>query len=538
MPIYPQNRTYESGFYNNKNNSGKDDRVYSAKDIRKPYDVIFSDGIKPTIDGDAGDVLEVSSSGGLGISINAGYAKIGGAWFENKSPYAIILDNPISSTRYDCVIIRNDDSESVRDSNIYIKSLNHIPTVNDLTRNDDIYEICIAYVVVKSGAVSISNSDIVDTRTEGTLCNVMNGVGATVIRTYRSTYFSETLNQTSIPIGITQYDRTRDVLTVYIEGRAMTLNTNYTITNNDYISLVIGLPVLNTKVEFEVKKNLNGATNGTVSQEVSVLIGDVALINQKVAHDYYCNSLTDNSIISNIVKEYQSSDVEANIRLRIHGTFGVTAPVGNHTGASSDPYTWFDFSHVGDLKTNVIIDFSDCSAVEINVPNNSYNEIFIGNKIYIEGLKLRVENQTAAIHVTSIENGGFNATNCRFNITGGKTLTYLARSGTFTNCYGNVKTYVDEGYCFHTKGMLRIIGGEYYSYALSTGIVVTNNQSNSFAIMYCVNCPKLDVSGLKQTYFAHTNDESKITSLSTITSLTSGSVTELYTVRMDFPNMM
>ena len=39
MPVYPQIKTYRGGFYNNKVVDGTNDRTYSAKDIRKPYEL-------------------------------------------------------------------------------------------------------------------------------------------------------------------------------------------------------------------------------------------------------------------------------------------------------------------------------------------------------------------------------------------------------------------------------------------------------------------------------------------------------------------
>ena len=89
MPIYQSNKTYRGGFYNNRVINGNNDRVYNAEDIRKPYDVIFSDGVMPEADGTAGETLKVKSVGGMVISVNAGNAKLGGAWFENTAVYNI-----------------------------------------------------------------------------------------------------------------------------------------------------------------------------------------------------------------------------------------------------------------------------------------------------------------------------------------------------------------------------------------------------------------------------------------------------------------
>ena len=144
MPTYGT-ITYKAGFYNNKKNSnGEDDRVYTAEDIRKPYTSIYTKGVKPEADGTAGEMLKVSAAGGMNITVAAGEANLG-AWFINESAFNITLDNSTGADRYDAVIIRNDDSDAVRMPSIFIKSLSRVPTVADLTRDDKIYEICVAY---------------------------------------------------------------------------------------------------------------------------------------------------------------------------------------------------------------------------------------------------------------------------------------------------------------------------------------------------------------------------------------------------------
>ena len=284
MPVYPLTKTYRGGFYHNKKTNGVNDRVYEAEDLRKPYNVIYTDGVKPDADGTAGENLKVSSLGGLSISVSTGFAKLGGAWFENESAYNITLDSASATDRYDCVIIRNDDSESVREPSIYIKSLSAIPTINNLIREGDIYEICVAYVKVPALATSITDANIVDTRTDGELCNVMSGVGAMVVTTFENTYYSTSVNQTVIPIGIPQFVRTMDKIVVMVEGRVFTQGVNYTINDNENITLNIGLPVLGTKVQFQVIKNVKASGAETIVQEVLAMRAELNAINNKIAN--------------------------------------------------------------------------------------------------------------------------------------------------------------------------------------------------------------------------------------------------------------
>lgn len=284
MPVYPAVKTYWGGFYNNEKVNGADDRVYSAADLRKPYDAVFTDGVKPSEDGTAGNNLRVSLVSGMTISVSAGHAKLGGAWFENKSNYNITLDGATTTNRYDCVIIRNDDSDAVREPSIYIKSLDTVPTASDLERNDTVYEICVAYVKILPFAASISNGDIVDTREDGELCNVMRGVGAVVATTIENTYYTTSANQTVIPIGIPQFVRGRDSIVVMVEGRVFTQGTDYQIKDNESITLTIGLPVLGTKVQFQVVKNVNASGAETIVHEVLAMRAELNSVNNQIAN--------------------------------------------------------------------------------------------------------------------------------------------------------------------------------------------------------------------------------------------------------------
>ena len=378
MPIYPAIRTYRGGFYNNQKDArGNDDRVYNAKDIRKPYDTVFSDGIMPEADGTAGSTLQVTSNGGMNISVATGNAKVGGAWFENTSACHITLDTAATTDRYDCVIIRNDDSDDVRDVMIYIKSLSRVPTVSDLERNDEVYELCLAYVRVPSLATSITASNVVDTRDDGSLCNLMRGVGAMVVRTFKNTVYSERVGQTGVAIGIPQYNKSRDTLIVSVEGRVFAEGINYTILSNTNIELAIGLPVVGTKIDFQVLKNVNAAGAETVVQEVAQLRGEMTAANRILEHHYYCNGLTDNAQISQIISDFQTNYTDyGSMRLVIHGTFGATSPRGG-AGTSDSPYVWIRAAQGAASNRRVTLDFTDCKQISINCTAGTVNIIFL-----------------------------------------------------------------------------------------------------------------------------------------------------------------
>lgn len=507
MPIYGT-KTYKGGFYNNRVVNGNNDRVYTAADIRKPYDVIYSDGIKPNYDGTSGDNLKVVvNANGDGVEVLKGFAKVGGAWFENTANFQIKLDNPISTTSYDCIIIRNDDNDNVRDCSIYVKRLSNKPTINDLVRTGGIYEICLGYVIVNTNTLVITDANIVDTRTEGELCNVMSGVGANIVRTYRSRYFTESENQNLIPIDIKEFDRTRDTLSVIIEGR---INRNYSIVDNDYIQLDIGLPVVGTRIDFEVVKNVNAANSYTIVQEVGGLREEVTLNNNKLEYDYYCNGVNDNEIISYIVTNFlKNARNDDSRKFNIIGHFGYTRAMTG-TGTASNPYNLFDFildeDVNGDFTRNVTLDFTSCDGITFEPTANATSVIFKSQKIRVIGANIRAANNAVGTIVRVFSSSQYPITceNCRFWITGYQD-SIIARTGTFINCRGSITNTMNNSYCFNVTpyGVLNLIGGEYYAYVadfISVAAVVGQSGTTSVSILNGVSAPTKDRSGLFQSY--------------------------------------
>ena len=505
MPTYPINKTYKGGFYNNqKDANGNDDRVYTAEDVRKPYDTVFTDGIMPDADGTAGNTLKVTATSGLGISVAAGNAKLGGAWFQNDGAYNITLDGGSSAVRYDCVILRNDDNDEVRDVNIYIKSLSAVPTLANLQRDEKVYEVCVAYIRVPALATSIAAANITDTREDGSLCNIMSGVGAMVVRTFHNTYFSETEGQTVIPIGIPQYNRSRDGLTVIVNGRTFANGTQYTIDSNSQITLAIGLPVVGTRIDFEVAKNVNAAGAETVVQEVAALREEMTAANKILEHHYYCNGATDNVIVSNIISAFQAGYTDyASMRLVIHGTFGATSPRGG-AGTAENAYYWIRAAQGSASNRKVTLDFTDCKQISINCDAGTNNIIFFGMDVRVIGANVVATGGASIYMFSTAGNTTVYAENCRFWITcdsGG----FIARSGAFKNCRASVTNAGLHSYCFVPidASLLRLDGGEYYAYTGSaehvSAVVGLTSGTNAVAILYGVNAPTSARSGYRQT---------------------------------------
>lgn len=546
MPTYPAYKTYRGGFYDNKKVNGIDDRLYTAKDVREPYSTVFTDGILSEADGTAGDKLKVTATGGLGISVAVGNAQLGGAWFKNTSPYNITLDTGVATDRYDCVIIRNDDSEDVREPSIYIKSLSVAPTINDLTRNNLVYEICVGYIRVPAFALAIAEENIVDTREDGTLCNTMRGVGATVIRTYRNTYFSEVINERDIPIGISQYNRSRDNLTVIVEGRVFSEGANYTIVDNTTILLAIGLPVLGTRIDFEVAKNVNASGAESVVQEVGQLRTEMTAANRKLEHHYYCNGLNDNVNLSELAQDWLAVDNYDSATIHIHGHFGLVGAYSG-SGTSASPYVWFKLGMSDNRRRRIVFDFTDCSEIRINCANETYNIVFDGFNVNVVGVSIVANGGNMIKMFSSIGGAIITAENCRFWLTTARDGA-IARSGRFDNCLAFVTVQNLEAMCFepNSASVLRVNGGKYYAYtgnatANASVIRVATGATEVVVLTNGINCPTVANAGYRQTHAVYDQSANgHCVYADTITLLTISATSQVVrnTIKLNKPDMM
>ncbi len=534
MPIYPQNPTYVSGFYNNSEEIGVKDRVYSAKDMREPYKSIFSDGVKPNTDGVLGSDLQVLAADAMQIKVAAGRGLFGGAFFWNKSIYTIILDTASTTVRYDCIIVRADDTEAVRNTNIYVKSLDHIPTKADLIRREDVNEYCLGYVQVPAFATSISNENITDTRLDQNLCGVITGVfkqvdgaalgvkfeaafnawfddiktafvaGATLIHTYTNSVTTTAIGQTEVNIGIPQYNMNTDLLIVSVNGNVFVKGTQYNVVDNTKVKFALGFPVIGTQILFQVLKSVDGSEAETVVSQVNTLINQMNSVNQKLEFDYYCNGVNDNIQISNIVRKFYSTNDYKTLKLNVIGNIGMSNAFSGE-GTSVSPYAWFNFTKQVETNRVATIDFSNCSAITPTITGGTHNVIFRGEVINIIGANVIASNTATEtlIRIFNTERGRTNAKDCRFWITAYRD-SLIGLCGTFTNCRGSVANTINNSYCFlpSSSGLVRVIGGEYYAYtgdSTKQSSVVGQSGADAVCILYGVNAPTAARTGFYQT---------------------------------------
>lgn len=118
--------------------------------------------------------MKVSSDGGMNISVARGAGLIEGCDFENETERIFTLERPISGERIDRVVIKFDKTLDSRTTELYIKEGTETG-VAELERDNNVYEICLAEITVRSTS-NIIDEDIVDKRLNKELCGIVNSL--------------------------------------------------------------------------------------------------------------------------------------------------------------------------------------------------------------------------------------------------------------------------------------------------------------------------------------------------------------------------
>lgn len=160
---------------NSESSQMEPDRLYEADIFRKYFRKFLSNGVYFGTYKDYGEnSMKVTANGGLNIKVAKGAGLIEGADFENESDRLFTLERPISGNRVDRVIVRFDTTLAIRATQLYVKQgIGTTPA--ELQRDENIYEICLAEITVKS-TTNITDADIVDKRLDSLLCGIVNSL--------------------------------------------------------------------------------------------------------------------------------------------------------------------------------------------------------------------------------------------------------------------------------------------------------------------------------------------------------------------------
>lgn len=289
--------TIKCGFFNSINK----DRLYTAEEMTRPYELLVSNGVFATPKGTPSDYLQVYVSEGMNLTVKAGRGIFADKWFLLDGDMAISLESAeVTLNRIDSIVVRVDSSEAVRAASIVIKK--GVPASNpappEVTRASLIKEYRLANILISAGATTIQQMNITDTRGSadcGWVTSLIEQVDtstlyiqwqdafdawfkdvketlstSTLIRSYTSYYVTSAQNESVIPINISQFNYNLDILQVYINGLMLIRDVEYTSDNNDTITLTDPVDA-GTPVSFVVYKSVDGSDAETVVQQVYAL---------------------------------------------------------------------------------------------------------------------------------------------------------------------------------------------------------------------------------------------------------------------------
>lgn len=159
----------KSGFFN----SSSGDRLYNATDFAAYFGSLVSNGIFYVNTSN----LQVTPTTGMTVSIAAGSAWINGYRYENTEALNKTLTTANGSyPRIDRIVIRWSLLSRNITATVLTGTAAASPTAPTLTRNAEVYELCLADVLVPQAATSITTGNITDTRLNSSLCGTVNSL--------------------------------------------------------------------------------------------------------------------------------------------------------------------------------------------------------------------------------------------------------------------------------------------------------------------------------------------------------------------------
>lgn len=492
------------------------DRNYNADDISDWFSIVCDTGVvKTNVENNEPQGLKVVAAGGMAVNVKIGKATIKGKGYINDSLKALTCDAAGSSVRYDYIVLRYNNVQTTATTSRkisieYVKGTGAVPTVANLTRNDTIYELMLAYITIPANGTSIGT--IYDKRGDKDLCPWF-----TAVKGYADYYDAivtpHEFNGTMASAGVTivtdipssLYTGKYSIVEVYTNGIKEPKTAYSVVLSGGYIVITFtASKAAGAKITVILNNFLDGEGLSNVMAQYTQWVQAVADLQSAGEYNYICNGVNDNVLLSNMVRTIYSTNDYKSFKINVIGNIGVTAPFGGD-GTSASPYSWFNF--INPLETNriVTVDFTRASEITPTVTNGTYNVIFRTSKINIIGATVISSNTTTGtnIRISNASSGAIKYENCRFWVTTYQD-GYIAAHGTFTNCRGSVANVINNSYCFLPSiyGTVKINGGEYYAYtgdSAKQSAIVGQSGTEAVSILYGVSAPTVARSGFYQT---------------------------------------
>lgn len=153
--------------------AGTYDREYLAEDFATYFASFVGNGIYA----DSASNLQVTAKGGMVVEVAIGKAWLNGYYYENTAAKNLTLDIADGTEeRIDRIVVRLDLINRQITTEIKKGAGGSVAVAPDLQRDSDIYELCLADIVVAANATEITQTAITDTRFNTSLCGIVAGI--------------------------------------------------------------------------------------------------------------------------------------------------------------------------------------------------------------------------------------------------------------------------------------------------------------------------------------------------------------------------
>lgn len=160
----------KSSFFNSEYVNGEYDRVYKAEDYTEYFGSFIGNGVfsNPSTN------LQVVANNDMSITVKVGKAWINGHMYYNDSDLILSVDVADGVLdRIDSVIVRLDLINREIKAHIKKGTFASSPIAPTLQRDNNIYELCIANILISASSSSIVQSNITDTRLDSSVCGIV-----------------------------------------------------------------------------------------------------------------------------------------------------------------------------------------------------------------------------------------------------------------------------------------------------------------------------------------------------------------------------
>lgn len=157
------------GFFN----SISGDRLYNADDVNTFLEGLVGDGLYANVD----DMFAVTPGTGMSVNVAAGKASLLHHWFRSDAVETLSIGaSHAVLNRYDVIVIRLNKSDRSIALGVITGTPASSPQVPSIRRDDDYYDLALAYISVPAGASSIGQSLITDVRLNSAVCGIVTGI--------------------------------------------------------------------------------------------------------------------------------------------------------------------------------------------------------------------------------------------------------------------------------------------------------------------------------------------------------------------------